>query len=128
MTTLLNSAEIARDWVSYWQKQLETDRFPDSEASSALDQLAQTDPDTVWEVILAILSMIDAQPSSRLFQVLAAGPVEDLLSHHGDLFIARVEKQAHADERFKLLLGGVWKNEMSESTWARVQACRGEAW
>ena len=120
--------EIAKDWVSYWQQQLETENFPDTEASFLLDQLARAEPDTAWAVILAILSVIDAQPSSLLFQVLAAGPVEDLLSHHGESLIGRVEEQARTDDRFKLLLGGVWKNQMSESTWVRVQACRGKSW
>ncbi|HZM36949.1 MAG TPA: hypothetical protein VFC18_21000 [Burkholderiales bacterium] len=121
-------SDAATGWIDYWRQQLETGQFPDSEASSIVDELIRDDPDSGWATILAVLERIDAQPSSRLFQVLAAGPLEDLLARHGDAFVERIESEARVNERFKLLLGGVWQNAMSEHVWRRVQACRAETW
>jgi hypothetical protein len=60
--------------------------------------------------------------------LLAAGPLEDLLAHHGELWIDRVEAQAQADPKFNYLLGGVWQNQMTEDVWQRVQAVRRDVW
>jgi hypothetical protein len=128
MSLTTSPDELARAWISYWQHQLETDEYGRTDASFELDRLSREEPETAWAVILTILRSIDALPSSRLFQVLAAGPLEDLLSEHGEALIDRIEAQASRDPKFKLLLGGVWQNEMSDHLWARVRACREGAW
>ena len=120
--------EAAEARVAYWRRQLEASESPDDEGSFVVDRLAREEPEVGWSVILAILERIDAEPSSRLFQVLAAGPLEDLLSHHGSALVDRVEAEAQRNPRFNLLLGGVWQNTMTEQVWSRVQACRSEAW
>ena len=79
---------------------------------------ARTDPERAW---LCILYALDSPACQEHLGVLAAGPLEDLLSHHGDVFIDRVEAQARQDPRFASLLGGVWQFLMSEHIWARVQ-------
>jgi hypothetical protein len=48
--------------------------------------------------------------------------VEALLAKHGDSFIDRIETQARFDSKFAKLLGGVWKNRMSDANWNRLQA------
>jgi len=48
--------------------------------------------------------------------------IEDLLSMHGDKFIDRIEAEARTDPSFAKLLGGVWKSQMSDQLWERVQA------
>jgi len=128
MDATSSPGELAKAWIAYWQHQLETDEYGKTDASFEVDRLAREEPETAWPVILTILQSIDAVPSSRLFQVLAAGPLEDLLSEHGEAFIARIEAQAQRDPKLKLLLGGVWQNEMNDHLWARVRACRTEAW
>ncbi|MDB5812145.1 MAG: hypothetical protein JWN94_4267 [Betaproteobacteria bacterium] len=122
MNAITSPDELAKAWIAYWQHQLETDAYGKADAGFEVDRLAREEPETAWPVILAILRSIDAIPSSRLFQVLAAGPLEDLLSEHGKRFIARIEAEAEHNPKLKLLLGGVWKNEMSEHGWTRVQA------
>jgi len=54
--------------------------------------------------------------------VLSAGPIEDLLAIHGESFIERVEVEARKDPAFAKVLGGVWKNRMNDTIWARLQA------
>jgi hypothetical protein len=76
-------------------------------------------PEEVWRAILAI-HRLDHSP--KMQQILSAGLVEDLLSTYGDRFIARIEREAKLDPTFAQTLGGVWKNEMSDENWQRLQA------
>ncbi len=59
---------------------------------------------------------------------LAAGPIEWLLTYHGQLVIDRYEELAKSDEFFRSLLGGVWRSGISDFVWARVQAVSGPKW
>lgn len=124
----LNAEEIATDWIDYWKEHYATGEFPDREMKVDCFDLPREMPALCWQSILAILERIEADPDNDLFQVLAAGLLEDLLVHHGPAVIAEVERQAGRDARFNLLLGGVWRNAMSEDIWARVEACRREVW
>jgi hypothetical protein len=60
--------------------------------------------------------------------VLAAGPLEDALAEHGPAIIEEVESRAARDPKFRHLLGGVWKNAMTDEVWDRVCKARGAAW
>jgi hypothetical protein len=74
------------------------------------------------EIALGLIAEIWGRDQSRsVIQILSAGPLEDLLTEYGDRMIAAVEKIASADPTFRKLLGGVWKNAMPDSIWARVQ-------
>jgi hypothetical protein len=118
---------LAREWIAYWEEHGRTNRFPDSDISSVLDDLSQHNPEACWAVILEILDTIDARPENPLFQVLAAGELEDLLSDQPHI-IDRVEAEARRNPKFSLLLGGVWEGGMTPEVWARVQKCRSSAW
>ena len=83
-------------------------------------ELSRNDPETAFDVILSILQADDTFP---IVAVLSAGPLEDLLAHHGPAFIDRIEDEASRNPRFRHLLGGVWKNSMTDEVWNRVQAC-----
>ena len=122
----MNVSDLANQWVSYWD-------HPDgaavvADADSVLGNLARDDPEACWHTILAILERIEADPSNKAFQVLAAGPLEDLLAEHGPAVIASVELQARRDPKLNLLLGGVWQNAISNDVWSRVQAIRNAVW
>src|SRR5690606_29755394 len=68
---------------------------------------SEHDPEDMWRVILAVLSQ---KPSDGVIEVLAAGPLEDLIKDQGAKFIERIENEARADPAFRNLLGGVWKS------------------
>ena len=87
-------------------------------ATDTIDYLYE-DPETLWLLILAVHRK---DQSPRIQGPLSAGMVEDLLSMHGDTFIDRIETEARTDPSFAKLLGGVWKGQMSDQLWARVQA------
>ena len=76
-------------------------------------------PEEVWRCILAIHGL---DQSTQVQQILSAGLIEDMLAQYGDRVIARIERQARLDPSFARLLGGVWKNQMSDENWTRLQA------
>jgi len=90
-----------------------------------ISDLSRNEPDEAWEFINAVLAQ---HPSDKVVAVLAAGPLEDLLVHHGDEFIDRVEERAREDDAFNLLLGGVWRNSMKLRIWRRVEKARKSVW
>ena len=90
-------------------------------ASDKAIDLALENPKELWEFILEVLKR---DPPTEVIEVLAAGPLEDYIARLGGQVIDRVEAQAAADPKFRSLLGGVWRNSMSEDIWRRVQACR----
>lgn len=82
-------------------------------------------PELLWRFIL---SAYKRDFSERVAAVLAAGPIEDLLSEFGPDYIARVEELARKDGRFKWLLGGVWRLGMTDEVWRRLESARDEVW
>lgn len=119
-------------WVNYAGPREDPTEYQNNRrARSRLDKLIRKEPDgggdaqEAWEIILSI----NERPlSDEAVSYLAAGPLEDLLVYHGETFIERVEARAQQNPAFNRLLGGVWKNAMSEDVWQRVQAARDEVW
>ncbi len=83
------------------------------------------EPEIAWRTILKI---IETELEGEQTALLAAGPMEDLLSFHGLDFIDRVEHEAKNNPRLNDLLGGVWQCSMTDDVWARVQAVRKAVW
>ncbi len=83
-------------------------------------ELTHNEPEAALDVILTILR---TDSSSTTNENLSAGPLEDLLVCHGPEFIGRIEGEAATNQSFRHLLGGVWKNSMTDDVWNRVQAC-----
>jgi hypothetical protein len=80
-------------------------------------------PEIAWS---AILQIFQRELTEEQMSLLAAGPVETLLSHHGPAFIERVEREAQQSSRFRYLLAGVWRLGMTQDVWDRVRRARGE--
>jgi len=107
-------ARFVRKWLSEWET--EPPRY--GRASQILNHLIDTKPDEAWERILALIS--EAKPESLCY--VAAGPLEDLLSHHGPTMIERIEALAASDPRFLSCLVGVWGHTRFEpAIYAQVQ-------
>jgi hypothetical protein len=79
---------------------------------------ARDNPERAWQCIIYALNSPEC---AEHFGVLAAGPLEDLLSYHGPAFIDRVEALVHQNPKFASLLGGVWQSQMNDEIWHRVQ-------
>lgn len=86
-----------------------------------VNDLCTEEPDEAWAFILAAWNADQSEPAAGS---LSAGPLEDLLAKHGSHVIERVEAEARVNPSFAFLLGGVWKNAMSDEIWSRVKAVR----
>ena len=110
---------LANNWIRYHYVPRES---PEAEATAwatDLYDLEYHDPEALW---LLVLDIHGRDQSALVQQVLSAGPVENLLAKHGERFIDRVEAAARKDPKFAKLLGGLWKNSMTDEIWNRVQA------
>lgn len=85
-------------------------------------------PQEAWSAVLAVLAVLARKPDARVLTNLAAGPMEDLLVHHGPAVIEQVEERAETDAAFAALLGGVWKNDIDDDIWKRVVTARSHVW
>jgi hypothetical protein len=95
-----------------------------SMANAIISPLA--DPETAWQAVLRITQQ---DLSREQMAVLAAGPIESLLSWHGARFIARIEAEAQRSSAFAHILGGVWRQDMPDEIWQRVESARnGKVW
>jgi hypothetical protein len=81
-------------------------------------------PEETWA---AIVELSRSNLTDREIPLLAAGPLEDLLLHHGTAFIDRIEREARMYAAFRHLLGGVWEAGPPE-VWKRIETIRGSAW
>ena len=127
-TEIADLSSPAEDWIAFWRHREKTGKFPDFHASDRLEDLVRQDPDKGWLAILAVLEQIPAEPTDALFQVLAAGPLEDLLAKHGPSVLDRVEAEARRNRRFRLLLNGVWRSTIQPDVWARLEKYRTQLW
>ena len=105
-----------------------------SDASTSLAQFLLMDfpreePALTWDTILLV---VKAYPEADFYDEaatdaqmvcgnLAAGPVEDLLSFHGQDFIDRFESEARQDPRMAWVLGGKWQFKIDDEIWNRVR-------
>ena len=85
-------------------------------------RLCEFYPDLTLALILAVL---ERGVSDEVRELLAAGPLEDLLGFHGPAVIDEVEQLARENPILRGTLQGVLQFTMSEEIWARVVAARG---
>ena len=109
-------AELARAWVEQYSK---SDRDRDDNFFAMMDyerELREEDPDKAIDLIVEILK-IETNPV--MLSLLAAGPLEDVISMET---IDRIEREASANKRFHDLLGGVWYYRAPDELKARLDA------
>ena len=88
-------------------------------SGEVIDMTYDGKSEELWQIILKIH---ERDQSITIQEILSAGPIEDLLSHFGELYIERIEEKARQDPAFAKVLGGVWQNRMSDEIWSRLQA------
>ncbi len=115
--------KLLEEWLRWvtWQSDPHRDESlaNDFVGWDEFEWVSREHPEHAWSAILVTLK----DPRSRPYlNILAAGPLESLLSEHGEAFIERVELEARSNPEFAWLLGGVWRDQMSEDVWNRVRA------
>lgn len=116
--------KLASAWIALNNRSTPPDLNIDDPNQWAHDRLwtmCQNDPDQAWAAILYIVERV---PNDYVLGNLAAGPLENLLGCHGEEMIDRVERKAAANPAFKKMLSGVWKNDISETVWRRIEIAR----
>jgi hypothetical protein len=115
--------EIAKSWILMHKAESGSHDYEENFwAFDKLYKLCDEAPDQGFEIIEEIVR-IDS--SDRILSNIAAGPMEELLVKHGSQFIDRVERLAASNDKFRKMLGAMWKNEISDDIWARVKRVAG---
>ncbi len=112
--------ELARAWVEQYSK---SERDRDDNFFAMMDyerELREEDPDKAIDLIVEILK-IETNPV--MLSLLAAGPLEDVISMET---IDRIEREASVNKRFHDLLGGVWYYRAPDELKARLDALVGQ--
>ena len=98
--------------------------FPDEPESTASGYVVPMNftasAEAQWRFIEAVFRLGNEVSMGHL----AAGPVEHLLSKHGDAYIGRFEVMANCDDRFARMLRTCHKHMMSDAVWNRLCAVR----
>jgi hypothetical protein len=108
---------LAECWARGWSSDPAEKEQYDWACMEPVDD-AREIPERAW---MFILLAVDTPVCAPHLGVLAAGALEDLLCLHGAEFIDRVEVEAKGNPKFAHVLGGVWRSQMSEDVWTRVQ-------
>jgi hypothetical protein len=114
-------------WIVAFSSEKDSSEYEESRWATdrLLDWTFDGDSESLWRFVKVAYRR---EIPDDVFSVLAAGPMEDLLAEYGPAYIDRVEDLARRDPKFNALLGGVWKNSMTDEVWQRVQAIRNEVW
>ena len=112
------SDPTAEELAHEWRKSTEGEP---TAGWSRLDDAASFSPELAWS---AIVCAVGHDLTREQQSILAAGPLEVLLSEHGPDFIDRVETEAAHNNRFREALTLVWRLEMTDDVWTRVQKAR----
>jgi hypothetical protein len=118
------AVDLSNEWIAYFRRvEANGGRPLEGEFGPETLVVAHEQPEFLWSFILEVVKATEGQPQDMAFEMLAAGPLEDLLTLHGRAFIDRVEQEAARNSRFRSLLPGVWQNTTPDDVWARVRAC-----
>jgi hypothetical protein len=113
-------------WVAFWRA---PEGSPDHDAVAwAFEAFYDVSNDSPQLCLDLAEEVLNYEIDDELLSVLAAGPVEEVLAVHGEAIIGAVEAKAASNPKFRHLLGGVWKNAMSDEVWARVCSARETVW
>jgi hypothetical protein len=119
--------DVASRWIEKWNVDVRehtggTDGFD-------LDfELPIKHPRLCLDAILLILDCIPSDPANRHFQVLAAGPLENLLTRHGPAMVDEIDVLARRSPTFRLLLNGVWTSRVDSAVVERLAKYLGAQW
>lgn len=107
--------KVARVWIA------EKGQF--SEPWEVIEDLILKEPKTAFRIIEEIHYIIVSSEKIdyRLMGLLAAGHLEELLCENGGEVIEEVEFLAKQDKEFRKCLCGVWKSEIPDEIYSRVQ-------
>jgi hypothetical protein len=124
----LTADDVATAWLKKWAG-TSPQEVSIAEMDTDLDLgLPRNAPALCLASIVELLARIPANPEDRHFQLLAAGPLEDLLRNHGESVVDEVDSLARRDPSFRLLLNGAWAQSFSPLLQARLTKYLSSPW
>lgn len=91
-------------------------------AHEELADLSEHTPRDAWEVILAL---VEAAKSDELLEAIGAGPLQDLMTLHGEQFISRLEHEAMANRRLRKAMASAWLDADDTPVWKKFYEIAG---
>jgi len=119
MSKTFELEKIADNWIEAHLK---------SEITEFDEMSSDNNTDEYLDIILIILEKIDSNTKNKLFSLLAAGPLEELLQENGTKIINRVTVLARQNPEFRLLLNGVWDSEFDVSVKSKLSKYMKNRW
>lgn len=126
----IRAHDIAEAWIKHTTKHIGVEAIEFDQIAFELDSACAHDPDLAWEIIKIIADMYQHEDISEnrqndysriILENLASGPLEDLLTYHGKNVISKIEIEAAANDKICWLLKKVWRNEIDQQVWDRIQ-------
>nr|WP_298125682.1 hypothetical protein [uncultured Pseudoxanthomonas sp.] len=119
--------DVASRWIEKWNVDVR-EHTGESDGYDLDFELPFQDPRLCLDAILRVLSRIPSDSADRHFQVLAAGPLEDLLVHHGQAMIDEIDVLARRSPSFRMLLNGAWTSRIDSAVVERLVKYRSVQW
>jgi hypothetical protein len=116
---------LSQEWIKAEARDTDSSNYNHWAVDYVIDLPLEGKYDELWNFIRCTYTK---EISDKVIEVLAAGPVEDLLANAGENYIEQIGTLSRKDPKFKDLLGGVWQNSMSDSLWGKFCEIRGKAW
>ncbi|WP_462158252.1 DUF6869 domain-containing protein [Pseudoalteromonas sp. GB56] len=113
------------DWIEYNNSDREDSEENHYTDDFLIDLVLDRRHAELWDFVIRTY---DRDLTDTALAVLAAGALEDALSMRGELYISQVEELCKTQPRFKKLLAGVWRNNISQDVWDRMSKVKGEPW
>jgi hypothetical protein len=115
--------KLVRSWIKYHEDAVRRggEVTGDDENFWAFEMmldLCRIDPEAAWEVIQRI---VDRAEDPGVLACVGSGPLEDLLTKHGNEFIERVVAEIRANAKFANVAESMWPNRISPDVWDTVQ-------
>lgn len=121
-------SRLAERWLRFVRETAESDAVqdhPDFWTFALIDDLARTAPDVCLDLVMAALPLCRTPEEVAL---VAAGPLEDVITANGAAVIDRIEHLAAREPRLTYALTGVWlRGTTGTPIWRRIEAARAHA-
>jgi len=101
--------KLASEWIDAQRIDKDDQRLANTPAIDAVIELGIDDPETLWLLMLEILSRKEIDDD--VITVLGAGPLEDLIAENGEEFIGRIKTELGSNTKLASAMTFVWVSE-----------------
>lgn len=115
-------AERWMGWLRATQSVEAPENHPEFWTFALFGALARHAPDLCLDAVMGCLALATSAEEAAL---IAAGPLEDVITANGSSVIERIEHEAARSPRFRYALTGVWADGSAGTPlWQRIEAAR----